>query len=310
MKREIINFMVEKYFSRDVEAVTFKSNYVLKDIMLFKSMNKFNSFVFEDDENSKWIKSYTASISDLRNGENCYLYHELEGGEVIFIKFPAELVDYILLKNDIELEEKYQYYINDEEYSSSSVRYGFRAVRWAGAYRTAETIKTTFEEMLEWELSEKRMERAADVFLSDNFYDYQGVEYEVDFYSQVRNRIAHAMTEDVYIYKKCKLGFVYDYYDIREVYEGDCYSKIDKEKKVLLEATGYVMESDDNKFLYYYSEEEGCTNPNHRECFLKLGSKPFGVIIRKPETWVHQDWLDIIKKEVDKRGLTLFVYDF
>lgn len=309
MKREIINFMVEKYFSRDVETVTFKSKNIKKDVMVFKSLNSFNKFKLEDVQYPEWIEENEVNLSHLRSGRDCFMYHELEGGEVVFVKFPAELVDYILLKDDIELEEKYQYYINNEEYNRSNVGYGFRAVRWSGAYRTAETVKTTFEEMLEFELNERRIERAADVFLSDNFYDYQGVEYEVDFYSQVRNRIAHAVTEDVYIYKKCKLGFVYDYYDIREVYEQDCYSKIDKSKRVLLEPNNCIMD-DTNKFLYYYNEEIGCTNTEHRECFLKLGAKPFAVIVRKPETWVHQEWLDIIRKEVDKRGLTLFVYDF
>lgn len=309
MKKEIINFMIEKYFSHDVETVYFHTKHISKDIMFFKSMSKFNAFKRDGVDIPEWSEEEEVELSHLRNGKNCYMYHELEGGEVIFIKFPAELIDYILLKDDIDLEQKYQYYINNREYNSSNVGYGFRAVRWAGAYRTAETVKTTFEEMLEWELNEKIIERAADVFLSDNFYDCDGKEYEADFYFQVRNRIAHAMSEDVYIYRKCKLGFVYDYYDIREVYEQDCYSRIDKSKRVLLKPSNCNID-DTNKFLYYYSEKEGCTNPEHRECFLKLGAKPFAVIVRKPETWVHQEWLDVIRKEVDKRGLTLFVYDF
>ena len=48
MKREIINFMVEKYFSRDVETVTFKSKNIKKDVMIFKSLNSFNKFKLED----------------------------------------------------------------------------------------------------------------------------------------------------------------------------------------------------------------------------------------------------------------------
>lgn len=300
--------MIEKYFEHDIETVYFQTKHISKDIMFFRSMHKFNAFKRQDTELPQWSEEEEVDISHLRNGKNCYIYHELEGGEVIFIKFPPQLVDYILLKEDIELEKQYQHYINDKEYDSSNVGYGFRAVRWANAYRTAETVKTTFEDMLCWELSEKRIERAADVFLSDNFYDCDGVEYEADFYSQIRNRIAHA-ADGVYIYRKCKLGFVYDYYDIREVYEQDCYSRIDKDKKVLLRPSNCNID-DSNKFLYYFSEEEGLINPEHRECFLKLGAKPFGVIVRKPETWVHQDWLDIIRKEVNKRGLTLFVYDF
>lgn len=213
-----------------------------------------------------------------------YMYPN-KNGYVYFFKIENsdfELIE--LLLNDSD-------YFKSEKYNSTYASNSFRAIRWLGAYNTQTVLKKNgLYDSLNWELQASTREKAGDVFLNTD---------SVSFW----DALAYKLTEsDEYLYKKCKLGLIYDFYDIRSIYEQDVWSYnlgamlcTDSEQDII-----YLDTFTPNNYYYSY---------RHTECFIKVHSKPIGVIVRKPNTWSKKN-LEIVQTLCNKYNVTIYYINY
>lgn len=269
---EDLHFLSSLKINKD----TFKQfkNVLFFDVNRTSLLNNKQYVLFDDSEDEELVD--TVYLMYMYPNKNGYVYFfNIENSDF-------ELVE--LLLNDSS-------YFKSERYNKISVPSNFRAVRWLGAYNTQTVFKKNgLYDSLNWELQASTREKAGDCFINSdsvNFWD----------------ALSYKLTESgEYLYNKCKLGLIYDFYDIRAIYEHDVWSY----------SIGAMLCTDEE----LYAPEEDVFTPNnmyysykHTECFIKVHSTPIGVIVRRPNTW-SKDNLNIVKKLCNKYNITVYYVEY
>jgi hypothetical protein len=272
------NLLEELHFSSflKINKSIFKNfrNTILFDVNRTSLMNNRQEVLFEDSEDYELVDTvYLMYIYPNKNG---YVYF-----------FKVENSDFEL----IELLLNDSNYFESEKYNKSCVPSNFRAVRWLGAYNTQTVLnKNCLYDSLNWELQASNREKAADCFINND---------SVNFWDALSYKLTYS---DEYLYKKCKLGLIYDFYDIRSIYEQDIWS-YNLGAMLCTDEELYAPDVDaftpDNMYYTY----------RHTECFIKVHSTPIGVIVRKPNTWLKSN-LNIVLELAKKYNITVYYVEY
>lgn len=185
-------------------------------------------------------------------------------------------------KNDLlEYEEKEE---KPKDFSS------FLAIRWAGAYNTETVNNYDFEKSLQFEFNCKDREVACDLFENSQA-------------SGINNIIYRCLQQCDYLYKKCKLAFIYNSDNVVNAYSGDVWSA-NIGNKLIATGENYNNEfelnaKDDNIYCYKY----------HCEAFLRVGAKPTSVIIINKQYW-SKEKLILVENYSKKFNLSVIYIDY
>nr|DAF07376.1 MAG TPA: hypothetical protein [Caudoviricetes sp.] len=225
-----------------------------------------------------------------------------EHGFILAVKFDDhyKLFDSFIFGWDWFLKMISKSYIESPTYEFEIAHPNLSAVRWMGAFGR---IRYSLKDSIIHELSSNR-ERAADVYVNSSFTSYEGEFFNVDFLEQIELKCSKENND--YLYDRCKLGFLYSPMSIRKAFYRDCYSI--EIGKFLIDNPNYDNYESSSLFDYLVSEDKE-EYDSHSEGFLKVGSKPYGILIRKPNTW-HKDNLELVKEVAKKNNLLLYIVEW
>lgn len=207
----------------------------------------------------------------------------------------------VLFQNWIEIGEL------EEDYSSfEAINSNLMGIRFMGAYNSSGNGRLPFDIQLNYEIGTKSAEHSIDLVANGNFKDYYtGELFDAFWLEQLEYRVINNNGLDT-LYDS-KLGFLYSHTDIRVAFERDVWSSY--EGSIIVPDEKYDDWNSNNIFDYYHDVESDTPYDRncfyHREGFLKIGSKPWAVLIRKPETW-NKNRLELVKKEAKKNNLPIY----
>nr|DAJ70108.1 MAG TPA: hypothetical protein [Caudoviricetes sp.] len=191
-------------------------------------------------------------------------------------------------------------YIESPMYEFEIAHPNLSAIRWMGAFGR---VSYSLRDSIAHELSSSR-ERAADVYVNSSFASYEGEFFNVDFLEQIELKCSKENND--YLYDRCKLGFLYSPLSIRKAFYRDCYSI--EIGRFLIDNPSYDNYESSNLFDFLVSEDKE-EYDSHSEGFLKVGSKPYGILVRKPNTW-HKDNLELVKEVAKQNNLLLYIVEW
>ncbi len=174
------------------------------------------------------------------------------------------------------------------------------AIRWMGAFGR---VSRSLRDSIAHELESSR-ERAADVYVNSSFTSYEGEYFNVDLLEQIELKCSKEDRD--YLYDRCKLGFLYSPMSVRKTFYRDCYSI--EIGRFLIDNPSYDNYESNNLFDFLVSEDEEQYD-YHSEGFLKVGSKPYGILIRKPNTWRKEN-LELVKEVAKQNNLLLYIVEW
>lgn len=190
-------------------------------------------------------------------------------------------------------------YIESPKYEFEIAHPNLAAVRWMGAFGR---VSYSLKDSIAHELSSSR-ERAADIYINSSFETYEGEYFNVDFLEQIELKCSKENRD--YLYDRCKLGFLYSPMSIRKTFYRDCYSI--EIGRFLIDNPSYDNYESKSLFDFLVREDNECDY--HNEGFLKVGSKPYGILVRKPNTW-HKDNLELVKEVAKQNNLLLYIVEW
>ena len=190
-------------------------------------------------------------------------------------------------------------YINSSKYEFEFSHSNLYGVRWMGAFRRSHSLFDSIEH----ELSSLR-ERAADIYVGNHFTTYEGEYFNVDLLEQIELKCSKEDKDAIYEY--CKLAFLYSPMSIRKTFCRDCYSI--EVGRFLIDNPTYDNYESNNLFDFLVTEDED-EYGGHTEGFIKVGSKPYGMLIRKPDTW-SPEILELVKEVAKQNNLLLYIVEW
>lgn len=191
-------------------------------------------------------------------------------------------------------------YITSPKYEFEFAHPNLSAVRWMGAFRRT---SYSLRDSIAHELSSNR-ERAADIYVNSSFTDYEGDYFNIDFLEQIELKCSKENSD--YLYDRCKFAFLYSPLSIRRTFYRDCYSI--EVGKMLIDNPSYDDYESNNLFDFLVNEDKE-EYESHSEGFLKAGSKPYGILVRKPNTW-RKDNLELVKEVAKQNNLLLYIVEW
>jgi len=207
----------------------------------------------------------------------------------------------VLLKNWIELSEI------EEDYSSFEfVNSNLVGVRFMGAYNSSGNARLPFDVQLSYEIGTKSSEHSIDLVADGLFKDYYtGELFDAFWQEQLEYRILR--NEGLDTLYDSKLGFLYSHTDVRISYSRDVWSSYDG--NCISPDEKYDDWDSNNIFDFYHDvETNNYYDPSgfyHKEGFLKIGSRPWAILVRKPKTW-DKNRLELVRKEAKKYNLPIY----
>lgn len=225
-----------------------------------------------------------------------------EHGYILAIKFEDhyKLFDSFIFGLDWFQKMIANSYIESPTYENEFANPNLSAVRWMGAFGR---VKYSLRDSITHELSSSR-ERAADIYVNSSFIDYEGNYFNIDFLEQIELKCSKENRD--YLYDRCKLGFLYSPLSIRKAFYRDCYSI--EIGRFLIDNPSYDNYESNNLFDFLVSEDKE-EYESHSEGFLKVGSKPYGILVRKPNTW-RKDNLELVKEVTKQNNLLLYIVEW
>lgn len=190
-------------------------------------------------------------------------------------------------------------YIESPKYEFEIAHPNLSAIRWMGAFGR---VSYSLKDSIAHELSSSR-ERAADIYINSSFETYEGEYFDIDFLEQVELKCSKENKD--YLYDRCKLGFLYSPLSIRKAFYRDCYSI--EIGRFLIDNPSYDNYESSNLFDFLVREDD--EYDYHNEGFLKVGSKPYGILVRKPNTW-NKDNLELVKEVAKENNLLLYIVEW
>lgn len=225
-----------------------------------------------------------------------------EHGYILAIKFEDhyKLFDSFIFGLDWFQKMIANSYIESPTYENEFANPNLSAVRWMGAFGR---VKYSLRDSITHELSSSR-ERAADIYVNSSFIDYEGDYFNIDFLEQIELKCSKENRD--YLYDRCKLGFLYSPLSIRKAFYRDCYSI--EIGRFLIDNPSYDNYESNNLFDFLVNEDKE-EYESHSEGFLKVGSKPYGILVRKPNTW-RKDNLELVKEVAKQNNLLLYIVEW
>ena len=190
-------------------------------------------------------------------------------------------------------------YIESPKYEFEFAHPNLSAIRWMGAFRR---VSYSLRDSIAHELFSTR-ERAADIYVNSSFETYEGEYFDVDFLEQIELKCSKENKDC--LYDRCKLGFLYSPLSIRKAFYRDCCSI--EIGKFLIDNPSYDNYETNNLFDFLVMEDS--EYDYHSEGFLKVGSKPYGILVRKPNTW-NMENLKLVKEVAKQNNLLLYIVEW
>lgn len=277
----------------------------------------------EDIEDYTSISNFSISKKDfkvLRNTLNCYVSRQTFETcrytvQIMYLN-PTLLNKVYFFSIDNTLYKEVDALLNDasyfdtDEYNNSILSDEISAIRWLGAYNTnCIENKQDFETCLNWEFQGKDREVAGEIYSNISIYDDS-----VTFFDNLHHKLTSEYSDN--LYKRCKLGVLYSYIDIRKAYTCDVWSA--QAGKCLVATDSHAKDYEMNYFstndkiwsdFNYIDCKSDDFNIYHTECFIKEQARPIGIIVRKPNTWNGYK-LKLVKKYANKYNLHIYYINY